>query len=268
MSKINKAIAALSVVASLGVSAAPMATFAATHTPNTQKDILNVTIEEVCAFGYDTIAPGSHADGSTTNYKNASNEAPGTADRAAAQDTPAAGGGYGKWNTTDVTGYDSISATTETTDDTADTDTAYGIMETNTVNPDFAKTTLNVVCNDKAGYQITAVTTDLSSTGATGTIASTSNAPAAGTSSWAFQIADTSTSTNNKGVVATDADGWYGGYFSATPIISTSSATGTDKSTLDTGDIWTMTYGVGISASQAAATYEGDVTYVLTDLGS
>ena len=264
----KKLIAGAGVVASFAIALAPLATFAAdTLTPNAQRDILNVTIEKVCAFGYDTVTAGSHTDGNNTDYKNGSNTAPGTADRAASADPVviAAGGGYGKWNTATVVGYDS----TVTPTPTPDTDTAYGVMETNTVNPNFAKTTLKVVCNDTDGYQITAKTIDLDATGVTGGILTTSNAPAAGTSSWAFQIADATDSGSggtNKGIVATDADTWYGGYTSATAIISTASASGTDKSTLDTGDIWTMTYGVGISASQAAGTYEGYVDYVLSQL--
>ena len=269
MSKINKAIAALSVVASLGVSAAPMATFAATSTPNAQKDILNVTIEEVCAFGYGDITPGYHTDGTTTGYTGTSTTA--REESGSGQDrVAAAGAGNGIWDLTApklVTGYDGTVQSP-----VADTDTAYGIMEANTVNKDFAKTTLNVVCNDNDGYTITASTTNLApGSGVTGNIASTAAEPAAGTSSWAFQIADTSTNTTNHGVIQTaagttsDSGYWYGGYTTnATTIIS--SAAATDKTTPDTGDIWTMTYGVGISKAQPAATYEGHVIYQLASI--
>ena len=272
MSKINKAIAALSVVASLGVAAAPMATFAAVETPNAPRDILNVTLEEVCAFGYTTggaaISAGSHTNGTDTGYTTPNNTTPRGADPG-----PAAGAGYGLWSTLTVTGYDGRTATTATTDDEPDTDTAYGIMETNTVNQNFAKTQLNSVCNDKDGYNLTAQTTDLTTTGVTDGIVSNAAAPAAGTSSWAFQIAEgtreQSDSATNTGVVHTSAgdNGWYGGYTNATTIVA-APTTGTDKSTPNTGDRWLITYGVGISASQAAATYEGHVDYIVTSIDS
>ncbi|MBR3204491.1 hypothetical protein IKF81_02295 [Candidatus Saccharibacteria bacterium] len=266
MSKTNKAIAALSIAASLGMAAAPMATFAATNTPNAQRDILNVTIEEVCAFGYGNITAGSHTDGTTTGYTGENTTAR-PADTEATPPVAAAGAGNGLWNTSSVVGYDNNAQTVQ-----EDTDTAYGIMEANTVNPNFASTTLNVVCNDADGYTITAQTTDLTNSNVANGIVSTAAAPAAGTSSWAFQIVDATDSGSggtNTGVIQTSAgaSGWYGGYSSATPIIS-APTTGTDKSTPDTGDSWTMTYGVGISKAQAAATYEGHVDYILASIDS
>lgn len=257
----KKLIAGAGVVASMAVALAPLATFAATNTPNAQRDILNVTIEEVCAFGYGNIAAGSHTNGTTTGYTGEHTTAR-PADTEAVPPVAAAGAGNGLWNTATVVGYD---ATLQSP--TPDTDTAYGIMEANTVNPDFAKTTLNVVCNDADGYTITAETTDLNASGVANGIASVAAQPAAGTSSWAFQIADTSTGTTNSAEIKTSAgsDGWYGGYSTATEIIGAKSS-GTDKSTPDTGDIWTMTYGIGISKAQAAATYEGHVDYILASI--
>lgn len=272
----KKLIAGAGVVASFAVALAPMASFALNHMPNAQRDTLNVTLEETCAFGYGSVTPGSHTDGTTAGYKNADNATPGAtnaraADTEAEPPVAAAGAGYGLWSASSVTGYDGRTATTDTEDDTPDTDTAYGIMEANTVNPNFAQTVLNVVCNDTAGYKITAQTTDLTNSNVTNGIVSTAATPAAGTSSWAFQIADTTEdpAVTNVNTIKTSAgvNGWYGGYSSATEIISAPTS-GTDKSTADAGDSWTITYGVGISKAQAAATYEGHVDYILVDLGA
>ena len=58
----KKLIASAGVVASFAVALAPLATFATgSYYPNTHKDTLNVTIEEVCSFGH------TYADGTVVN---------------------------------------------------------------------------------------------------------------------------------------------------------------------------------------------------------
>lgn len=297
----KRLIAGLGVVAGLAVAMAPVATFAtSSYYPNTHTDRLSVTIEEVCSFGHTyadgtVVNPGSHADGTGLGSP---------AETGTQADTPTsghtAGKSYGKWElasgATGASAYDTQDTTdTENPKPSTDPrtghteqlkDTAYGIMETNTVNATFAKTTLAVICNTANGYQIKAVTSDL--TKGAGTAAKDKIAydgdhamamPQSGAlaSGWNFKVENTTTTadttittstangtaglsaaglgtiTNNKSAYATD-------FTSGEVLVSSNGATST------LGDRLTVTYGVAVSPDQEAGTYEGDIVYTLVQL--
>jgi len=289
----KKLIAGAGVVASFAVALAPLATFAAgSYYPNTQKDTLNVTIEEICSFGhtYDEggsneieIVPGKHADGA------------GSGD---VDDVPEsgidAGKGYGKWldasgsAVTTISAYDvaeGYQRTIDSTptdwpetytgiDSTPTPDTAYGVMETNTVNNAFAHTTFAVICNTDAGYQIkTSTPEDLKrSQSDTDPIAFNATYAMTGstTSAWNFYVTDVTTTDTDIYATAsahggaetfTNGKNAYTAAMPANNIIA--SATG---ATAKLGDRIKVTYGVSVDADQGAGTYEGSIVYTLVQL--
>ena len=288
----KKLIAGAGVVASFAVALAPLATFAASYYPNTHKDTLNVTIEEVCSFGHTyadstVVNPGSHTDGTGLN-----------SETGVVEDTPSsnidAGKSYGKWldasgdGVSVATAYDTQDTTSNPnkpsvapTNTTAVADTAYGVMETNTVNATFAKTTLAIICNTAAGYQIKAEPdTNLAKTAATDQIpfdgdyamsdasSSAYNFFAADTTTTADTNITNSTANGTAGLSAAGAGGTIEVAKSSfsTDIANTGIIAAQNGATSTLGDRLTITYGVSIDAVQEAGTYEGSIVYTLIQL--
>ncbi|MBQ3430824.1 hypothetical protein IJG20_01830 [Candidatus Saccharibacteria bacterium] len=303
----KKLIASAGVVASLAVALAPLATFATnSYYPNTHQDRLSVTIEEVCSFGHtyangDVVHPGSHTDGTGLGSP---------AETGTEANTPTtginAGKSYGHWMTDGVDGNDdgdyeddgdtapaalSVATAYDTQDTTSNpnvpsvaptnttvlTDTAYGVMETNTVNNTFAKTTLAIICNTSNGYKIIAEPdANLVKTANTDPIPFVGNnaMTSATSSAYNFYATDTTTTADtditsvNSGVSTAGAGGAievaknaYGTALADTGIIATQNGA---TSTL--GDRLTITYGVAVDANQEAGTYQGVITYTLVQL--
>lgn len=297
----KKLIAGAGVVASLAVALAPLATFATgSYYPNTHKDTLNVTIEEVCSFGHDyagtanDVNPGAHVDGTGLN-----NETGTQADTPTSGHT--AGKSYGKWELASGAAGASAYDTQDTTDQenpvpsadprtghtTALEDTAYGIMETNTVNNNFAKTTLAIICNTDAGYQIKVSNSEGTASMESLRRGSEDSDPIAfnGTyamdgstaSAWNFMVADTTTTgtvattgmaastaananSDDSGAIEIGKGAFTTGMPANNIIASQNAATST------TGDRLTVTYGVSIDANQGAGTYAGSIVYTLIQL--
>ncbi|MBR0424428.1 hypothetical protein IJI79_02950 [Candidatus Saccharibacteria bacterium] len=213
--------------ASVALAAMPMVgAFALT----TQTDTLQVTINGVCSFGY--------TDSQSTHV----------IDVAAPSHTDGtAGAGPATWNN------DTLSAT----------------MLNGTENQDFGKTTLNVYCNNSDGYQITtngttgAVTTvgALTSNDTSDTIPVNAGFSASSTG-WSYQVAGT---TGNTGIVASAHDGTWATAANAEDTIVEAPTTGA-KTTDNSGDTFTITYGVGIDETLSAGTYSGSITYTLVQL--
>ena len=293
----KKLIAGAGVVASFAIALAPLATFATdeagTKAPNAQKDILSVTLEEVCAFGYTstngvTVLQGKHTDG--TRLSGDANQT----DTVLTDKT--AGKSFGKWDDTALDGaYDGRGATDVTTDDAADTDTAYAIMENGTVNTTFAKTQLNIVCNNLSGYRLSAVATNLADVNAatnnnTDNIAYSRVAPAITDSTWSFYLTDVTTTgitdtTHEVAATATPSEGQYKLEASgatrtiiASAFDSTIETTSTEPlynviahsngATSKTGDRYEITYGVSVDSALPAGTYQGNVVYTLAQIAN
>ena len=268
----KKLIAGAGVVASFAVALAPLATFAtvrndADHgTPNAQTDRLSVTIESVCSFGhaYDdgtTVTAGSHVDGSVDTGSSATGT--GTVkDYGSDGKNSTANKGTGKWAALTLTGYDGVENTSVTTDDTADTDTLYGIMENSTKTENFGQTILNVVCNNKQGYKLTAAPNNLVGTinndeaieWTQAAIATNGNK-----STWALKVTADSTYKNTAALTSI-VDDFTDTFTSGNPIVQAADISHKN------GDKYTITYGVGINATQPADTYEGAVVYNLYQL--
>lgn len=272
----KKLIAGAGVVASFAVALAPLATFATSQiTPNGKKDTLSVTIEKVCAFGYDTdgtendISAGSHTDGTFSSYTG------GTLTTGTQGNTPAsgntAGKGYGKWVATGDP--EAITFQTYNAGDSAEpatgspvADIAYGIMEVGTTQEDFARTTLTVVCNNDDGYQISGTTESLSSLTQHGSPAATltipfDNSKAVNTtdSSWNLKITATP-DTSATGTITNNAAAFNSSWAGSGVLVSRNGIAA------KTGDTFEIQYAVGIDNGQAADTYQGSITYVLAQL--
>ena len=309
----KKLIAGAGVVASFAIALAPLATFATNkYYPNTHQDKLSVTIEEICSFGHTyadgtVVNPGSHTDGTGLGSP---------AETGTEADTPIesinAGKSYGHWMVAGVdanedggyedegdtapaalsvaTAYDTQNTTggeghyvpaTAPTNTTVLTDTAYGVMETNTVNNTFAKTTLAIICNTSNGYKIVATPAEnLVKAAATDPIpfdgdnamtsaaASAYNFYAADTTTTADTDITTSTLNTTAGLSAVGAGGAIEvakGAF-ATDLANTGIIATQNGATSTLGDRLTITYGVAIDANQEAGTYEGTITYTLVQL--
>ena len=298
----KKLIAGAGVVASFAIALAPLATFATDHLhPNAHQDKMSVTIEKVCAFGYtyaDTtpVAAGSHTNGTQVSPS----EGTGTVN------TVTAGKNYGIWKVgssaqvttsagavSDFQAYDVQHMTsfvdadedgvydegeTATYDNGTNTnvltDTAYGIVDNNIAIQDFAKTKLNVVCNNAKGYTITAESTALSDVANVGHDIPQTASVAAGTSSWSFKYAAVANGNSETAATVTDVRtltygsstaGTWDTATTAKPIITmakANAATG-NAATPKLGDSYEITYGVAISSNQEAGTYEGTITYTL-----
>lgn len=130
-----------------------------------------------------------------------------------------------------------------------------GTVANGTKKEDLAGSTFSISCNNASGWHLTAVgagtnkeddVAALATAGGAQSI-STSATISTETSSWGFKLAGT-------GVEKTYQS------FAAVPKTATTVAKGT---TPTAANEITATYGVGISATQAAGTYSGKVTYVL-----
>lgn len=134
-----------------------------------------------------------------------------------------------------------------------------GDLQPGSKKEDIVGSTMNISCNNAAGWKLTAVggdgkTASTTMTG-TGTPIPTGTAIDGSTSNWAFKVAG---STN----VTIGAD-YTGGTFKAIPGEAKQIA-GATKTV--SGETVTITYGVSISKLQAAGTYTGKVTYTLAGL--
>lgn len=298
----KRIIAGAGVVAGLAVALAPVATFATDFLyPNKHQDRLSVTIEKVCSFGYDytdgdDVTTGLHTDGDGTN----TDKGTGTVHGTAADADKTAGKNYGKWDVTEgaVSAYDEVlgdedgtegeqalysayngaygSGTSGAKSTTVVTDTAYGIMENNTANATFAKTKLNIVCNNAKGYTLTAISTDLTSSGLN-PIAQTNSAPTAGTSNWTFKVSpvangattpETPATTDDRTITVTGETSsysapWQNAKSGITIVSAAPASAGKTAASFRDGDAYEITYGVGLSTNQEAGTYEGTITYTL-----
>lgn len=273
----KKLIAGAGVVASFAIALAPLATFATTPAAGSeyvsQLDKLSVTIEPYCSFGFafkdgsTTTAHGSHTSGTT-----------GSTAATTIKDTttyPSAtyGAGNGKWTSTELSPVVSTAAP-----DTAP-ETAYGVMENGTYNLEFAKTTLTVVCNNRAGYSITASSEALTddANAVSDTFAQTAAAPTGAASTWSFQFQKaTGFALNNR--TLTGSAGSDAAWLSATAEgglevahmapTTTGEAQSQNPSAATTaaGDSYDATYAVGVSPTMPAGTYSGEILYTLAQL--
>ncbi|MBR3257277.1 hypothetical protein IKG02_03260 [Candidatus Saccharibacteria bacterium] len=245
MSKTNKAIAALSIVASFGVAAAPMATFAADATYNSDihTDRLNVTVLPTCAFGAANANPAiagvTHNAASNTPLVNTTNAA--------------------TWTTTGespVVADDMLGMTPDAAEQTEHPSlhTATYSIYAGTADDNMGSTTLTVVCNQNNGYKIFTQAANLSEGTETINIVAAGNASASATG-YTITVANDDSRESVTLAQVTDA---------------TKLATVTrNAASAATGDHYTYTYGIGVAPSQKAATYTGDVVYTLVQqLGS
>ena len=224
----KKAIASLGVVAGLAVVLAPVATFAADATYNSDEhtDTLNVTVLPTCAFGAanaDPVVTGvAHNAASATPLDNSTNAA--------------------SWTTNDTENLGMTPDAAEQDEHKA-TDVATYSIYAGTADDNMGTTTLTVVCNQGNGYKIkvTAGTLDLS--GATSI--SPISAPSASTTGYKITTAGT-------------AD-------TIAPVVSTTETEAVVKNSASaaTGDAFTFTYSIGIAPGTTAGTYTGDVVYTL-----
>ncbi|MBR3256791.1 hypothetical protein IKG02_00660 [Candidatus Saccharibacteria bacterium] len=268
----KKLIASAGVVASFAVALAPLATFAtqATDPSDSHVDQLVVNVLPSCTFG--------SAVKNTTPYPSGitHDNSQGDYGANAADTTYSAGGKISAtaWDTTGAT--EAASGTDEGGhNDTDVASTGYGInneggiiaaknnpsqhtvhrsMLAGTTTDTFAQTTMWVVCNDGEGYSITAQGTALSNGADTDPL----TIPLAATYSEAVSgynlKALTSASAGTAMTIPTAAN--------VAPTTETVIATHAGVSD-EAGDSLTVTYGMGIAASQEADTYAGTVTYKL-----
>lgn len=228
--------------ASVALAAMPIVgAFAATV--DTQTDTLRITISSACAFGFNSgetptptinVPDPSHTDGT-------------------------AGAGPGRWNV-DGTSADTLSAT----------------MINGTSNNDLGKTILSVYCNNTDGYNITTngdgTTTTTVGALTAATSGNTDEIPVAANFSnsvtgWSYKVA-AGTGTGQRGIVKNSHGDWATSA-NAEGVIAGSNDTATPavpQTTANTGDQFTITYGVGINDSLSADTYTGSITYSLVQL--
>lgn len=222
----------LAIVASSAALAAMPVVGVFAEDVTTQTDTLSVTISPVCSFGFTDSEDPHVIDVASPSHTNGT-----------------AGAGPATWS------GNTLSAT----------------MLNGTTNSDFGKTTLRVYCNNTDGYQITtngktgAVTTVGALTAATAGNNDTipvNNAFSASSTGWSYQVAG---ATGNTGIVASAHDGTWATAANAEGTIVNAPSTGT-KTTDNSGDTFTITYGVGIDQTLSADTYSGSITYTLVQL--
>ena len=122
---------------------------------------------------------------------------------------------------------------------TANTDTLSATMTNGSTQANLGSSQFKVVCNRPGGYKVTVATTSLSTSGASPLSIPNNTTYSASVSGWS--PVSGSTKLSNGGTVNTVT--------SPTP-----------------GTTFEVSYGVGISTSQAAGTYTGTATYSLTGL--
>ena len=224
----KKIIAGAGVVASLAVALAPLATFATVTNDTEQTDTLQITIEEVCSFGSTDITPTVPA---------------------VAHDN----GTVGTWS-----------------GDTLSRNITNGTGDTN-----FGSTTLSIVCNDTDGYELFAKSSTTKNDNDTlkavmqnagGTEYFETGTTLDGTvSNFAFKLINGSGTGNADYNGATITSGYTS--FSAIPAAASGNGTKVAGHTDSTSrDDIVVTYGVGVSPTQAADTYTGGVIYTLASI--
>ena len=274
----KKLIAGAGVVASFAIALAPLATFADPMPASDQHaDELVVTVLPSCTFGSAKKATSPYPGGITHDDSTGDYDADGSASAANTRSATA-------WNsaantTTDASG--ALHSATDTTDHlTGDkASTGYGILEgesgltsTNSstlanssehtvhrsmyagiATPNFAQTTMWVVCNNGDGYSITAAAAPLTNGTVAEDIAVTTSAIAASTAA---------ATSNYNGVVTTNDASEAMTNLANIPASEGIIAKKAGVSKED-GDSLTVTYGMSIKTSQKADTYAGKVTYKL-----
>ena len=128
------------------------------------------------------------------------------------------------------------------------------------------KSTVNVYTNNTSGYTLSvrangsdAAMHQQVATGVGDTIAAIANTPAIGTPGWAYKVADVTeeapaTSKTNKGVITT-------GYESDSQMGITDQVIVTSQEKTAEGDDWDVTYDVATKADQATGIYKVSLTY-------
>lgn len=209
----------------------------------TQTDTLKITISDVCSLGYTSEGQAPDIDVPAPSH------------------TP----GDGSWGS---------EATANILSKT---------MITGTATQNLGKTTLAVYCNNENGYEISAgnagaltgVTNGDTPVAITDTIPVASNFSASN-SGWSYMVeAKTGTEQapwTQRGVVKNDHGNWAAataeGNTPAANGVIAGSPTAAPKTTLNTGDFFIITYGVGVDQTQSAGTYTGSITYTLAALNS
>lgn len=122
---------------------------------------------------------------------------------------------------------------------TANTDTLSATMTNGSLQANLGSSQFKVVCNRQGGYKVTVATTSLSTGGSSPLTIPNNTTYSASVSGWSPVYS--STKLTNGATVVT----------AAAPTA---------------GSTFEVSYGVGISASQAAGTYTGTATYSLTGL--
>ncbi len=225
----KKLIAGAGVVASLAVALAPLATFAADATYNSDEhtDTLNVTVLPTCAFGAANANPVvtgvAHNAASATPLDNSTNAA--------------------SWTAADT---DNLGMTPDAAEQTEHkgTDVAAYSIYAGTADANMGTTTLTVVCNQGNGYKIFVEAENLEETGGD-TI---------------DIIASPTASTTGYNITTTAATGATGANVTST---TKTAAVTKNAASEATGDAHTFTYGIGVAPGTTAGTYTGDVVYTL-----
>lgn len=230
------ALAAMPVV---GVFAAPTNPLVTSQT-----DTINITINKVCSFGYDTDTSTTSSDIEVTGVTHTD--------------------GDGAWGSS------------------ATADTLSKVMINDSFTENLGKTTLGVYCNNENGYTITTTEasslTDVATTNPVTDVIPisatfyTAGTPATITSGWSYKVA-AGTANTQRGEVKNGHTNWavatgtQGTDPIANDVIAGSKSGSSDtKITTNAGDFYTITYGVGIDNTQSAATYGGHIVYTLATL--
>ena len=243
----KKLIAGAGVAAAFAVALAPLATFAADATYNSDihTDELNVTVLPTCAFGAANaatpIAGVTHNANSNTPLVNGTNAA--------------------TWTTTGdspIVADDMLGMTPDAASQTAHPSyhsAAYSIYA-GTADANMGETILTVVCNQNNGYKIFTEAADLENDDTTPVTIPIVAAAAA------------TASASGYGITVADTDSTGATLAQATSTTKVATVT-RNAATAATGDHFTYTYNIGIAPSQKADTYTGNVVYTLVQqLGS
>ena len=239
----KKLIAGAGVVASFAVALAPLATFAADATWNSDEhtDTLSVTVLPTCAFGAATATPitGVSHNASPTA---ANGPTVGTPD-------PAINGASNIATWVEDANKDNLGMTPDAAGQTehATTDTAYYRIFAGTADSEMGTTILKVVCNQNNGYKIFTEAANLSEGTETINVVAAGAATATATG-YTIAVAD----TDSRGATLTQV----------TDTTKTATVVN-DAASNAAGDTYTYTYGIGIAPTQKAATYTGNVVYTL-----
>ena len=247
----KKLIAGAGVVASFAIALAPLATFAATATyeSDTHNDTLKITVAPACAFGNvagETVDKGvSHTVGSANT----------TTDAVA-----------GAWTPSDDTTSNGLGRVPDkadgsygTNDANISTDTfAYSIYA-GTTRDDMATTSLKIYCNTANGYTLKAATANLKEWNATTDTEISGGKTINAATGYSASVSGYAISSVNVGSTGATTE------YASNKFANTTAAEIAHKESAaaETGDTITMTYGIGVAPNQKAALYEGTVTYTL-----